>query len=231
MTSPQRPEHSEGTGEIGAPVSGKQPGLLRLVTTPVGWLFGQAYLLLALTMLMWGGNAVASRLAVGEISPMALTCLRWTVVIIISVVIAHKELVREWPVLRTKLPMILTMGAFGFTGFNALFYLGAHYTTAVNLTIHPGSDPDHRADRRAGCLWHAHHTLAGGRDLRHADRLWRWWRRAAEVSRLLNLSFNPGDLLMLSACVLYAGYTLGLRNRPKVSGLAFFAILASIAPS
>ena len=72
---------------------------------------------------------------------MALTCLRWTVVIIISVVIAHKELVREWPVLRTKLPMILTMGAFGFTGFNALFYLGAQLYDRRQSHHHPGSDP------------------------------------------------------------------------------------------
>ncbi len=40
------------------------------------WLYGRPYLLLIFTMLMWGGNAVASRLAVGEVSPMALTFLR-----------------------------------------------------------------------------------------------------------------------------------------------------------
>src|SRR5215210_4190907 len=32
------------------------------------WLSGRPYLLLTLTMLMWGGNAVAGRLAVGEVS-------------------------------------------------------------------------------------------------------------------------------------------------------------------
>src|SRR4029453_4698787 len=40
-------------------------------------LSGRPYLLLTLTMLIWGGNAVAGRLAVGEVSPMALTGLRW----------------------------------------------------------------------------------------------------------------------------------------------------------
>jgi hypothetical protein len=38
------------------------------------WLYGRPYLLLIFTMLMWGGNAVASRLAVGEVSPMAAWC-------------------------------------------------------------------------------------------------------------------------------------------------------------
>ena len=38
---------------------------------------GRAYLLLTLTALCWGGNAVFARLAVGEVSPMALVALRW----------------------------------------------------------------------------------------------------------------------------------------------------------
>lgn len=46
---------------------------------------------------------------------------------------------------------------------------------------------------------------------------------------LLNLQINPGDALMLIAAVLYAGYTLALRNRPKVPALAFFAVMAFVA--
>ena len=45
----------------------------------LAWFYGRPYLLLTLTMLMWGGNAVASRLAVGEISPLTFTFLRWTI--------------------------------------------------------------------------------------------------------------------------------------------------------
>ena len=46
-------------------------------------LLAQAYLLLSLTALFWGGNAIAGRLAVGEISPMALTALRWVIVVVV----------------------------------------------------------------------------------------------------------------------------------------------------
>src|SRR3954469_12503364 len=35
----------------------------------LAWFYGRPHLLLTLTMLMWGGNAVASRLSVGEVSP------------------------------------------------------------------------------------------------------------------------------------------------------------------
>jgi drug/metabolite transporter (DMT)-like permease len=37
----------------------------------------QAYILLLLTTLFWGGNAVAGKLAVGHVSPMLLTAARW----------------------------------------------------------------------------------------------------------------------------------------------------------
>ena len=43
------------------------------------WFFRRPYLVLATTATMWAGNAVAGRLAVGEVSPMALTCLRWLI--------------------------------------------------------------------------------------------------------------------------------------------------------
>jgi drug/metabolite transporter (DMT)-like permease len=49
------------------------------------------------------------------------------------------------------------------------------------------------------------------------------------VSTLTSLAFNVGDLWMIAATVLYAGYTLGLRNRPPVSGLVFFAAMACAA--
>ena len=48
-------------------------------------------------------------------------------------------------------------------------------------------------------------------------------------SRLAGLAFNVGDLMMLIACLLYAGYTLGLRERPRVSPLGFLAGMALAA--
>jgi hypothetical protein len=49
------------------------------------------------------------------------------------------------------------------------------------------------------------------------------------IDRLAGLNFNPGDLMMITACMLYAGYTIGLRNKPAVSALSWFAMLASAA--
>jgi drug/metabolite transporter (DMT)-like permease len=50
-----------------------------------------------------------------------------------------------------------------------------------------------------------------------------------EWSRLATFAFSPGDLLMLLATVFYAFYTLGLRERPDVSGPGFLAAMAFAA--
>jgi drug/metabolite transporter (DMT)-like permease len=51
----------------------------------------------------------------------------------------------------------------------------------------------------------------------------------ADLEVLRTLALNIGDVWMLIACVFYAGYTLGLRRRPPVSGLVFFTALAGVA--
>ena len=50
-----------------------------------------------------------------------------------------------------------------------------------------------------------------------------------DPARLARLAFNHGDVMMLAAVVLYAGYTIGLRDRPRVSGLSLLAGMAVAA--
>jgi drug/metabolite transporter (DMT)-like permease len=191
-------------------------------------LMRQPYLLLGLTALLWGGNAVAGRLAVGEISPMALTCLRWVIVVAILVPTMGSQVLSEWPALVPRWRLILFMGALGFTGFNALFYAAAHHTTAVNLTIFQGAIPVlvllgtvlfFKARIRLLQVLGMMVTM-GGVALVAAK---------GDMQVLRALALNLGDVWMLVACVFYAGYTLGLRNRPMVSGFVFFTAMAVVA--
>ena len=50
-----------------------------------------------------------------------------------------------------------------------------------------------------------------------------------DPARLVVLAFNSGDVMMVVAAVLYAGYTVGLRQRPNVSGLSMLAAMAVAA--
>ncbi len=188
----------------------------------------QARLLLLATTFMWGSNAVAGRIAVGEVSPMALVACRWIGVMLLLTVVARGAVRADWPAMRRHLPFILLLGGVGYTGFNALFYVAAHSTQAINLGILQGSIPVivllgayllFRTPVTAAQIVGVAVTLIGVAVLASQGSL----------DSLLALRFNAGDLLMLGACVCYAGYTLGLQRRPAVSGLAMFAVMAVAA--
>jgi drug/metabolite transporter (DMT)-like permease len=191
-------------------------------------LWEQAYVLLTLTALMWGGNAIAGRLAVGEISPMVLTSLRWVIVVIVMLPLVSRQLVQEGAKIKKRWLFTTLMGTFGFTAFNALFYAAAHFTSAVNLTIFQGAIPVlvllgtilfFKARTIPLQILGMVVTLAGVVIV----------SVKADWEILRHLALNIGDVFMLVACVFYAGYTLGLRYRPVMPGLVFFTAMAVVA--
>jgi len=189
---------------------------------------GRAYILLTITALCWGGNAIFGRLAVGELSPMALVSLRWLGASMLLAIFAHNHLRRDWRILRPRLIFVSAMGVLGFTAFNALFYVAAHYTTAVNIGIIQGAMPmfvlvgafaAYRTRVSALQVAGVACTMSGVVIV----------GSGGDPARLVVLAVNPGDLLMVAACVLYAGYTVGLRRRPQVSSLSLLAVLSAAA--
>ena len=188
----------------------------------------RAYLLLTFTSICFGANTTFAKLLVGEASPMVVVALRWLLVVLLLAAFNSKTLMRDWPHLRPRLKFLFAMGALGFASFNALFYIAAHHTTAVNMGIIQGMMP---ALVLAGA-WLAYRTPA---------RRLQWVgaavtlagvavvASAGDAERLLRLRFNTGDLLVVFAVVLYAGYTVGLRRRPESTALGLFTVLAASA--
>jgi drug/metabolite transporter (DMT)-like permease len=188
----------------------------------------QSWLVLGLTMLMWGANVVASRLAVGQVSPMALVALRWIFVCTILTLMTRRRLAAEWAIARPRWPLLLFMGVSGFTGFNALFYGAGHLTSGVNIAIIQGGVPvlvlfgnrlvygvRTTALQLVGLVLTILGILVVG--------------TKGDLLALGAMNWNLGDLMMLIADVLYAGYTLALRYRPGVSALGFFTLVAYAA--
>jgi drug/metabolite transporter (DMT)-like permease len=193
-----------------------------------GWLDRQPYLLLLLATLFWGGNVVAGKLVVGDVSPMATTFLRWFISCAALAAVARRPVIEEARLLAPAWLYILVMAALGFTGFNALFYAAAHHTAAVNMAIIQGSTPIFvllgtllflRTPFSLAQLLGVLVTIAGV--LLTASR--------GDLAVLLGLSFNRGDLWMLIASIMYATYTVALRRRPKTSNLVFFVGVAAAA--
>jgi len=188
----------------------------------------KAYILLIFTTGCWGANVIFGKVAVGEISPMLLVTLRWLAVLILLLLFARKHLVRDWPVLRNHLVFVSLMGSAGFTAFNALFYVAAHSTSAINIGILQGAIPvfvllgtftlyRSRITRLQACGVAV--TLIGVAIV----------ASGGDLVQLQSLSINPGDFFMLLACFFYAAYSIGLSRRPAVSALGLFTALAFVA--
>jgi len=199
-------------------------GLKRLTQALYRW----PGLLLTLAAIFWAGNTVAARLAIDQISPFMLVFLRWVLVLAWLLPIYGAQVRAHWPEIRPRLVGIVLMASLGLTGFNALYYVAAHDTSAINIGILQGSIPIFVL---LGAFF-AHRTrttllqLAGV--LITAIGVVVVATRGAPLS-ILEIELNRGDLAMLAACVLYAFFTVALRDRPSMPGAAFFTLLALIA--
>ncbi len=196
--------------------------------SPTERFFANPWLLLTLTCLFWGGNVVAAREAVGEISPMSLVTGRWAFACGVLLFTARKAFIADLPLLSQHWLRLLLMGGIGFTGYHSLYYTAAHYTSGLNISILQGVTPvlvfigafvlwrtPVRPAQAAGCAM----TLVGAALVgAHGD-----------LSELSAMKFNFGDIGMLLASCFYGGYTLALRTRPKVSSMGFFVALALAA--
>ena len=190
--------------------------------------YSSAPFLLFLATLGWGSNTIASRLAVGEVSPMLLIFFRWGFVVVILLSLYWRQMIDEWPIIRPRLKWLLIMGGCGLSLFNAFFYIAAHSTTAVNLGIIQSTMP--------GMILLGSFMFFGDR----INRLQFFGLlltllgvgvivTQGSLEQLMQLTFNHGDLLMIFACSFYAMYTVGLKSRPKISGmvmLAYFSVAA-----
>ena len=187
-----------------------------------------AYVLLLLTTLFWGGNAIAGKLAVGHISPMLLTTARWGLALILLTILGWRRLVDDWPTIRRNLPLLVSLGAIGFTVFNAALYTALLYTTAINVSIEQAGIPMlifllNFAIFRIRVAWGQIvgflMSIAGiVLTASHGN-----------PASLLALDINFGDLLMLGGCLVYAAYTVALRFKPVIHWQSLMILLTASA--
>jgi drug/metabolite transporter (DMT)-like permease len=177
-------------------------------------------LLMLVPGLVWAGNAIVARAVSTDVPPIGLAFWRWVVAALVVAPFAWRHVRRDMPVMLARWPIMLLLSALGIAFFNAALYIAAHETTALNIVMLQTSLPvlvvfatyllfkdAVTATQAIGIVL----SISGALTLiTHGD---------AHV--LTHLTFNTGDLWMLSACVDYALYTALLRLRPDVHPLSF----------
>lgn len=187
-----------------------------------------AYALLFLTTLFWAGNAIAGKLAIGHVTPMVLTTLRWASAVAILLLIGGRQAWQDRAALMRAAPILVAYGLIGFAGFNIALYTALTHTSAINVAIEQAAIPllifigNFLLFRTKVGLWQMigfAMTLAGVAIVASNGSL----------ERLAALQFNQGDLWMVVAGLFYASYSIALRWKPQLHWKSIMMVMATTA--
>ncbi len=181
------------------------------------------YLLLTLAVLFWSGNFILGRAVRTSVPPIGLAFWRWTVAALLVAWPALPWLRRDWPLIWKHRAIILLLSALGVAIFNTLVYAGLQYTIALNAFLMQTMMPV-LIVAMSFVLFrdriHPAQAVGIGFALGGAVTI----IVRGDLETLFSLSFNPGDIIIFTAVVSYAGYSVLLRKRPPMHPLSFVAI-------
>ncbi|MFZ6814966.1 DMT family transporter [Undibacterium sp. Rencai35W] len=170
-------------------------------------------LLLTLPPLLWAGNAVVGRLAVGSMPPLLLNACRWSLALLVLLPLGWRAL-RHPRDLLVRWRYLLLLGGLGVGCYNALQYLALRTSTPLNVTLIAASLPVwmlllgatvYREKPRRNQILGAVFSLLGVALVLSRGQL----------SALAQVQFVPGDLYMLLAVMAWAGYSWLLARPPR----------------
>jgi len=177
--------------------------------------------------LFWAGNSVLARGIATMIPPVTMSFWRWVLALLVLLPFTWRQTQRDWAQIKQHWKIILVLGTLGIASFNTLLYSAAHTTSALNIALTQSVMPVvivmisfvfYR--ERITLLQFAAIILcmlgAGYIGIR------------GDWQRLATMQFVSGDLLMLLAVILYAMYSVLLRQSPKIHQLSFLTATFSV---
>jgi drug/metabolite transporter (DMT)-like permease len=187
-----------------------------------------AYFLLPLAASCWAGNHIIARMVAGHAPPAGLSVARWLLVLALVCVFAWPRIRNDWARIKAKLGVLAFLALTGGTAFGTLQFVALQYTTALNMGVVGSVSPAFIVAAsyllfRDGLgpvqLFGVVVSLAGV--LAIVTQL--------QPERLLSLTFNGGDLIILVNMVFWAIYCACLRLRPAIHPMSFLFAISGIA--
>ena len=180
----------------------------------------QVFGLLTFTAFLWGGNAVAVKIVLTEISPFLLTMLRFAVFSSILLLAVGYQEGRRFMPQRRHLPTLVFMGLCSTVLNNGAQFTGLLYSTAINCVVITSFGPAITGvlaavmlnERMNGRQWTGVGISTAGVLVIASGGSW---------ARLAGLSLNWGDVLFLLSCLGWSLYSIvGRRIMKEMSPMA-----------
>ena len=191
----------------------------------MGNLLFSPVLALSLSSLFWAGNFTVGRALRENIDAVALNHWRWLIAALILLPFSIPVLRRQMPLIFKHWKLLVSLSITGVVAFHICVYHALQTTTAINallfLSICPvlilfGSRLVFNETLRIVQMIGVIVSLVGVIVL----------LTHGEPERLMLLQFNPGDLWMLLAILLWSAYSVMLKTKPDE--LSQTVLLASI---
>ena len=172
-------------------------------------------LMLCVPPLLWAGNAVVGRLAIGSIPPLWLNAGRWGLALLLLLPLGWRAFgtAQRRAQITTHLPHLALLSLTGVGAYNALQYLALKTSTPLNVTLIAASSPVWML--AIGALFYGERP----RRAQVAGALLSLIGVAVVLSRgepaaLLRVQLVAGDLLMLGAILSWCVYSWALARPP-----------------
>lgn len=185
--------------------------------------------LAVLATFIWSGNFIVARAVNKEIPPISLNFYRWLVAAVIIFPFAFKKFKAEWKVVKQLWHYLFWISLTGIALFNTFVYIGAHYTSAINLAlIGTTSSPIMSVlfariflKEKVGWLKFAGMILCVIGVL--------FLLAKGDFKNLVHLKFSKGDLWVLLAAFCFAIYNTMVKKKPvEISPVNFLFVIFSI---
>ena len=163
---------------------------------------------------LWSGNFIIARGLNESIPPISLAFWRWAVAVVVFLPFALKPLIAEWDILKANIPYLAITSLLGITIFNTLIYLAGHTTTAINLSLISITFPVFVVIL-SRIFFRELITVNNGVGIIIVTTGVIVLITKGDLSRLLNLSISIGDVWMLLAAIIFAVYSILLKQKPK----------------
>jgi len=188
----------------------------------------KAYLFLVLTTLFWAGNFIVGKAAsLFEIPPFTLNFYRWTFAWLILAPFTLKEIIEKKHYILENIKLIIVLGITSITIFNSIVYYSLNFTQVISGVLMISTIPvmiivfcwllkieKTNIYQILGVIL----SLSGVAVI----------ITKANLTILLSLNFNKGDLWMVVAMFSWAMYSALLRKKKlEISQLTLLQIIIS----
>lgn len=187
------------------------------------------YLSLIVATAFWGGNFVYGKLLSQAVSPISLTFLRWLPAFLILFLLYHRPTLQAVKSLKSGWGVMWSLGVLGVVLFSLTLYQGLKTAPVLNASLYLAVVP------ALVLLWNRLFfnekiplPILFGTLLSLFGTF--WLLSQGELSRLLNLNINYGDLWAVGSAVSWSIYCCVIRLRPaNISNTVFLTILVGVA--